>query len=401
MPAQKKGENLSTLLFDKTNLIRFSSTNSRDSVDIPEDFNSKEFLLFAGFTGHVASQIWDAWQKRGDRQDWLIDDARHYIRAAARKHDAVERSDDWDLALREMGLDDRLRQAILHPDFESIRLTGCACSWALDTVNTSFDFLQGLDDAIGKKQRGGSEIERVDSPDESSKPRPAIAPNRAHQKAGSSSAATAPNVKVSTQPPLERVEGRTMFFKGGSQYRFEQAVQLDGSLGIRGLQSQNPTDFHPTEATYMYLTKHREVAHRYARYAEERFPSSKGAVLQIAIPNHLVSDAQEIYGDDWRDLIWNSRNSRVTDSNFLRLPSQLKHYENYDVLVSNLCTDSSHKIARMADNSELSIFKLANGAKASQHAFQTISRQQDVARQCTGFFWICDISSIRASEAKR
>ncbi|KAF6785972.1 hypothetical protein CSOJ01_15491 [Colletotrichum sojae] len=299
-----------------------------------------------------------------------------------------------------MGLADHLRQAILDPEFETIRLTGCACSWALDTLALSFDFLQGLDDAIGKKQRG-SGIDRVDSPDESRKPRPAIGPNRGHHKPESSSAGSVPAIDVSSEPPSEQIEGRTMFFKGGAQYRFEQAVQPDGSLGVRKLQSQSPTDFHPTEGTYMYLTKHREVAQLYARYAQQRFPPSDGAVFQIAIPNHLVSDAHEIYGNDWRDLIWNSRNSHVTDSNFLRLPSQLKHYESYDVLVSNLCTDSTHKITRMTDKSELSVFKLSNGAKASQHAFQTISRQQDIASQSTGFFWICKASSARVNETKK
>lgn len=45
-----------------------------------DDLNSLQFLKFAGFNDAVAHEIWQAWLIRGERGDWVIDDAIYYIK---------------------------------------------------------------------------------------------------------------------------------------------------------------------------------------------------------------------------------------------------------------------------------------------------------------------------------
>ncbi|KAK2741952.1 hypothetical protein CKAH01_01379 [Colletotrichum kahawae] len=364
-----------------------SSTSSDESVDIPEDLNSKEFLVFAGFSEEKAAAIFQRWCNRGDRDELLYHDAIAFIKTKAEELDAVDEDDDWRAALINMGLSSRLILRILDPRFKKVRLTGCACSWALDTIQESFSFLEHLDGAVEKRKKNNA-IERTDSPDGTKNPRPALRPQNRRTTGTSSSSSSHPTPTVFVDTAPTEVDGRSIFMKGGSETRFSRAVKADGSLSVFHLQSEAPTDFHPKEPTYIYLTKDREVAELYARYVEERCEGVKGVILQIAIPNDLVSDAREIFGNDWQELIWNSRNTSIFEDTLRILSPSIRHYESYDVLVSNLCTTSTHRIARMTSQSEIEAFRLSNGTKASQHVIQTQTRQLEIARQSTGFIWI-------------
>ncbi|KAM4057486.1 hypothetical protein HRG_010777 [Hirsutella rhossiliensis] len=357
-----------------------SSSDSDESIEIPEDLNSTQFLLFAGFSEDTANVIWQSWNSHGIERFWVVDDAKHYVREKGRMRDAVGASDDWHGSLREMGMSDDFCRRVLDPAFDSVRLTECACFWALDTIDEAFAYLSSLDHRIQQKRRM-QEISRMGSPDESVLPRPGIR-SQGLQPGG---AAPIPTLALVATPPPEQVEGRTMFYKGGSQIRLESCVADDGTINMFARRSSAPTDFHLTNGHYVYLTKQREIAHTYARFVEARVPSSKAAILQIAIPRDLVDDPLEIFGDDWRELIWHSRKGGR------RLPANLQQYVEASILVGPVCSDGMHLVSRMSDKAELSMMKLSNGSKGSQWAIQSVARLEQIDDACSGFLWVTPV----------
>ncbi|KAK2031306.1 hypothetical protein LX32DRAFT_637298 [Colletotrichum zoysiae] len=383
-----------------------SSSSSEDSVDIPDDLNSKEILLFSGFDEDIADKIWRHWCKHGDQEDYVIEEGRHYIKAKAMELDAVDDDDDWDAALKNMGISSEMRTRIMDPEFKDIRCTRSASEWALDNLEEAFDFLAGLSRKI-EKLRKANTIDRVKSPDGNKKPTPAIRPGRHERSDASSSSGSFPpgrqkrsgvsssNDTGSLLPPAtvlhnppKAVDGRTMMYKGGSEARLQDSITEAQGLRIGRLYSTAPTDFHPVSNTLLYFTKHYDVALKYARYQAQRIPPTKAAVLHVAIPNNLLDDAREIYGDNWRDLVWTSRNKRL-HAHGIEIPTHLQQFVNSDVLVSNLSADPIKKVSeRLQDKSELRIFKLPNGAKATQHVIQTVSRQKEIAKETVGFVWL-------------
>ena len=384
LPAAKRGYG-----FRNVSVASYSSSTSSsdESVEVPDDLNSLQFLLFAGLADNVAREIWQAWLARSSRDDWVVDDAIYYIKQKGRELDTVDSTDDWDAALQSMGICEDLRQRILNPEFNTIRLTQCACYWAIDSVNEAFYYLKSLSKRMEKKR--SQHISRVQSPDDTARPQRAIQPGG--QRHSDASNQPIP-VVTSVNAPLQ-VAGRTMFYKGGAEARLEQCKAHDGTIRIGALHSQAPTDFHPEKSTYLYLTKHHDVAVLYARYVEERVPPSKAAVLHIAIPSPLVSTPREIFDEDWRELIWNSRNTELHITTLKQLPQRLRHYEEADILVGYICGDSTHKIARMTDKSELSAMNRTSHSRASQFVVQSISIQMEIARQCAGFVWLVPYST--------
>ncbi|GJC86873.1 hypothetical protein ColLi_09711 [Colletotrichum liriopes] len=366
-----------------------SSSSSEDTVDVPVDLNSKEILLFAGFDKDVADRIWRHWCDQEDQQDFVIQAGRHYIKAKAMELNAIDDDDDWNAALNNMGISEDMQRRIMNPEFNDIRRTRSAEEWALDNLEETFDFLAGLSRRI-EKLRKANTIDRVKSPDENKKPTPAIRPDRQERSGASSSSGTGslPSPATVSPHPPKAIGGRTMMYKGGSEARIQDSISEAQGLRIGKLYSTAPTDFHPASNTLLYFTKHHDVALKYARYQAERLPPIKAAVLQVAIPNNLLSDAREICGENWRDLVWNSRNKRL-HADGIELPGHLRQFVDNDVLVSNLCTDTTDKISLRLDNkSQLQIFKLPNGVKATQHVIQTVSRQKEIAKETVGFVWL-------------
>lgn len=247
-----------------------------------------------------------------------------------------------------MGLGEDLRRRILNPEFNLIRFTQCACYWAIDSVNEAFQYLESLDR------------------------------RREEDKTPTSSS------------PPEQIAGHTMFFKGGTETRLGRCFAKDGGIRIGALHSPAPSDFHCQNSTYLYLMKHHDVAELYARYAEERVPVSKAVVLHIAIPNQLLSKARKVSGDDWRGLVWNSRNTKLRLKLFPQLPPRLRLYEEADILVGSICGDATHKIIEMTDKTELSVLNRGSSLEAeaaSQLVIQSKEVQMEIKRQCKDYIW--------------
>lgn len=391
LPPAKRGPGFRTV---SVSSYSSSSASSDESVEIPEDLNSYQFLVFAGFTDETARIIYNRWLNWDNATigSYVYDFAVGHVDGRSSVLDAVEEDDDWDTALLEMGVNDRLRAAILNPEFDSVRLTESASYWVKDTIKEAYVFVDTLTRRM--EARRAVQLSRTNTPDESIQPRRAIQqrPNITSSR-GASQPISA--VGESATPP-SAIDGRTMYFKGGAEARLLQSIHDDGSVHLNALFSTPPTDFHPTKHTYVYFTKNKDVAEKYAGYCEERIPPVKAAVLCIAMPSALPNTT-EIYGDDWRKLMWFSRNERVSTAAEWELPTSLRRYEEAGILIGNVCGDATKKIERMSDMSELTEMRrpTAGSSKAMQLVIQKKNVREAIGEQCRGFAWISSFARRR------
>ncbi|KAK5653217.1 hypothetical protein OQA88_9116 [Cercophora sp. LCS_1] len=269
-----------------------SSSSGEDSevIDIPEVLNSRETLEFCGFIPEVAAMIFESWERQqipgelGYGNDVIVE-ARYFVyKRAQNKGDASTREHNWRRALTDMGITQRLSDAILNSRFDVIRQKGPASYWALDSINIAWEFLEGLDKRIRKKQ---AELRELNTPSPSVQPRPA----KRSQSGLADTFQEAPVLKLATMGAIPTaVEGRTMLYKGGAMTRLAGVFKEDGSLDLLRLHSSPPTDFHQTDNDLLYLTKHYDVAEKYAGFVRNRVDAEEGAVLHFAVPSDLLQD---------------------------------------------------------------------------------------------------------------
>lgn len=180
-----------------------------------------------------------------------------------------------------------------------------------------------------------------------------------------------------------------MFFKGGLESCLKECVDANGNIDLAQLRTTPPSDFHPTSSALLYLTKNKYVARMYAGFAERRMSVEKGAVMQIAIPQDLVSAPVEVYGEDWRDLIWNSRHPDMVRRNWPgKLPEHLQKYETADLLVGPMSGITSRGLKKLSDKNGIEVLKDPEGNKTSQWVIVSPSLGAQIGSACKGFVWI-------------
>jgi hypothetical protein len=382
-------------------LQTISSASSDETVEVPDILNSSESLEFCGFTIEVANMLYDRW--RADQEELqegelgygadIINLAREYISGMAGFHDAFNLTDDWESALDAQGMKETTRQRILDPEFEYIRLTASAKFWAMDTLNLSWEFLDGLDARV---QRFREEKDlRSPSPDPNTKPsralrQPKALTSRLHNSDRRLRLAT----EVETP---SHVPERCIYYKGGGWTRIISIFNSDGSLNLEDILSQPPSDFHPNSLD-LYLTKQREVAEHFASYAGRRVPPQTPTTMTVALPWSFIAQAREVFGEDWKKLIWNSRNKTARTRNRGILPRELAEYERAEVIVGMTCNQSSEQIARMTTPEELKILRTPSGGKASQLALRGVEMLDRFEMECRGFVWVAPVVAPKKAQ---
>src|SRR5438046_10674103 len=64
--------------------------------------------------------------------------------------DALDESDNWFTVMNAIGVNTNVQQAIMDPEFKSVRLTETLKHWLKETVTVSFNSLEALDERIRK-----------------------------------------------------------------------------------------------------------------------------------------------------------------------------------------------------------------------------------------------------------
>lgn len=122
-------------------------------VAIPEYFDSLQTLEFLGFDKEVAQLIWSTYQEMAKTRS--LDEFIHGCIADFWNDfpqdviDAIDEWDEWDEIIVSFGIGDDLRQRIMAPGYEKIRLTQTAHWWITQTIMERFKFLGCIDLFIG------------------------------------------------------------------------------------------------------------------------------------------------------------------------------------------------------------------------------------------------------------
>ncbi|KAF2449145.1 hypothetical protein P171DRAFT_186750 [Karstenula rhodostoma CBS 690.94] len=286
------------------------------------------------------------------------------------------------------GIKDSTRRRIMDTRFDRLRLSQSAEFWALDTLDISWEFLDGLDRRL-QKSKDESDLRSI-SPDMTTKPSKAVKPD-------SSLTTTLHSGSLELKAAVEEetpthVPGRVLVYKGGAYSRIISIFHQDGSLNLRQIVSTPPCDFHPDRRD-LYFTKQRDVAVDYAEWAHNRVPPQEPAVLTAAIPAEYTSSSVEIFGDDWKKLVWFSRNMTALLDNGGVLPKELSSYTEADVLIGHICGIGSAQIERMASADALTASKTKTGDKATQIVLNGHTMIIKFREECRGYIWV---ASMRA-----
>ncbi|KAL8749360.1 MAG: hypothetical protein Q9199_007735 [Rusavskia elegans] len=362
-----------------------SSEEAEPRVTIPAVLESVQALSFIGFTDRAADQIMYRHSLVSAHRDDvdILSFAKGHIRSA---NDASLPWENWRDAMDEMGVKDSVQEAIMLPQFESLRLTQSAMFWVLDTISAKYMYLQSIDGEVLGYARGPRRSEsyvqiesRLSGESRPSSSRPTepssskAAPGRANPQPSQALHLGANDHQVGA--------GEIELLKGGTQVRLMQAFRTPTDPPnavinrLQNIYSAIPGDFSPDEQA-LYLTKQRDVAYQYMDYARERTNEQSQqllavGILHIIIPTDLLADHAQIYADEWREFVMHCR---LQTGQF---PSHLTNLQNTSVIMGPILKANDAMVRNLVgdglDFHRLEPWRLANGASAQQQCIKGIN----------------------------
>ncbi|KJX94268.1 hypothetical protein TI39_contig4204g00004 [Zymoseptoria brevis] len=158
--------------------------------------------------------------------------------------------------------------------------------------------------------------------------------------------------------------------------------------------SPKSVDFDRRNPYLLYFAQHLETAEDYCSWSAVRSPSLQHGIMHIAVPNELldVPNCKWIYGEDWRQLVWESRGPLVgVAPQMWTLSAALQHYTGDDsmnmVLSGKICNTCDAAMKDLPGPHDIAAMPLNAGGKAQQYAFfrKAYAKLDDV---CEGRIWI-------------
>ena len=119
-------------------------------IEVPAVLESMETYIFIGFDNATARRVWARYSnyvKNADPDDTegkFMDFARWQVENV-RFADATSETDDWLGYMKAIGVSEELQNVIMLPEFSDLRYTASCSFWLLDTMETRYESLQGLD----------------------------------------------------------------------------------------------------------------------------------------------------------------------------------------------------------------------------------------------------------------
>ena len=344
-------------------------------VDIPLKLYSTETLRFIGFKRTAAEEIMKRFHHALSEHSNMGVDFFAFIKAFLEEgpHDASSTDSDWDPVLKQMGIKGEIRAGILNRDYEHLRLSKSAKEWALETVEDGWIFVTGVDKAVKRNGKKIAQGFQGDGPGIRAKRRSEMG-SEEEQASGLS----APRIITASEPVMS--DDMIVLYKGGSVGRLQKGLGDGNDLLLTALSSQAPTDFSSTN-NLVYFTKQRQCAFEYAAYAHARQPHLDSGILLLPVPRELMADARQVFGGEWRDLVFACRGSENYSQTALKRQAL---YDEDAVLVGEICAMSNVQCERLDDASQLRVMFLKNGMKGSQHVVNSARRLADIAEACKG-----------------
>jgi hypothetical protein len=392
---KSRGE--ATELIDGVRKISNVSYMSRDSVDsqatveIPDEIDSIKTLEFLELNAETAAVVYDKFLAlKAEYPDTdILRFAKRHVRSVA--GDAHLLADDWSGVMQRIGLTSNYQLRVLSPNWVHMRVNSTAKETAIWMMEMRYEFLQALDNFIESPAKGlGRKVSHLDLSGRLQPGTPAIPPRSDSKGKGQPSSGifeAGPSISTKAREPPSELLGCQLFYKGGSVARLEKLNNPDGTLSLQRLVSTPPTDFSARTAG-LYLTKQEKVAFEYAGWAKQVVDGNvvPVGIMCIAIPDVLLSSHTQVFGDQWRELVWCCRHEDFPPDYLSDLTTT------YQWIVGPVCHQSNAVVLKMTNSSELVIWKLDRGETASQHYTSSTQMLQLLNSSCVGKVWITNLA---------
>ncbi|KAI9808624.1 MAG: hypothetical protein M1825_003774 [Sarcosagium campestre] len=385
-----------------------------DEIEVPAILESVETYAFMGFDDSMAQRIWSRYAAIMDDDDYpwgFLEFATGHIEGRA-VDDAATLDDDWDQTMRHIGINDKLRRAILLPEYESIRYTGTCKFWLIDAMEVAFKSLEKL----GKRLR--REATRLQ------------ALGHSHGSEGKPSCRSPVSRKYiedqlspltsSAAHGIRQIEDSTSLVKG----RLASAPPLsipDHTMLWRGCSLDAASRFYNVDTTEMniipiatalgdfnsrfsaYFTPQKEVAGRYASWLKHKVETASVAIIQLAVPDAVTKAFSVQYlwcddigprADEWKRVVWKSRRRERL------MEPELRHIKEADLLIGHI---AKHKHKRFEDmkswtevNEDHNLLIDIDGVptRAVQWVLNNDEAEEAVEEACSGKVWIHNLGAL-------
>lgn len=245
-------------------IIPMSSASRKDWIKIPAFLESTETYAFIGYNGSMAPRMWSRYvrycrdKESVDRLGCgFFDIARSHIEDSGTP-DASHSLDDWQECMEELGVSERLAEAILDYDYWDVRLTATCKFWVIDSMHTEYKALEVLDKKPVTLVALIQQVRDLECPSFPGQPEEA--------------------------PPLT-LKGHTMLWRADSRSRTKDFyIGKDINLGAIGSVCG---DFSYTKSL-TYWTPQIETAERYAKWARHKQRIADIELIQVAVPDALM-----------------------------------------------------------------------------------------------------------------
>jgi hypothetical protein len=136
--------------------LRTDDSAWEEPIDIPLKLYSTESRRFVGFKRSAAEEIMRRFRHPViEHSNMAIDFVAFmdgFLRDCPQNAFGAASDDEWDAALKQMCVKRAVREGILDPDFENLRMCKSAKEWAIETVEDGWVFLTGMDAAVKRNE---------------------------------------------------------------------------------------------------------------------------------------------------------------------------------------------------------------------------------------------------------
>ena len=146
---------------------RLSTSSSDESmVDIPTVLESYQTLRYIGFASGAATTIFETYTAE-DQSIELLEFAKGHVRSFPDATAAM----DWSSAMDRMGINTDLRNLILDPEYEDVRLSQTARFWVIDALTANYRSLKSLENVVMGSKKKSSKVALQSRIDKSQDPK--------------------------------------------------------------------------------------------------------------------------------------------------------------------------------------------------------------------------------------
>jgi hypothetical protein len=352
--------------------LNIGELSLEDTFTIPEVLFSVQTYEYCEFTPVIASGLWNLFKKNKDRFP-EFDDPGHreyFLSFAFASIDEISepstfQDQEWRIAIRQMGFNMAIEDAIMCEEFADIRKTETAKFWAKDTVNIRLGGLEQLKRASWERSQQA---------------------DRRRQRAGREErppiASRIPGMAVeSAREAKENAPGSIILWKGLAQSRtIDLFTQENTVQDFRCIISNPPSDFSLSGSYYWVFDK--EIAIRYLKWAKSRMDIGDAVLLRLEIANNLVEPLEapvlQYPGNLWKQYIHSRRRQNI--------PKELRYLLRKTLLIGHIRTGTT-AIANLTDWREIGIGhtlrrKSDNGI-ATQYVFSDLDGLDFLNEHCS------------------